>query len=129
MANNLGDVVEKYIALRDKRDTIMREAKEKCAKINEHLEKIEGKVMGLMDQLGVNSVSTDDGTAYVAERTSVTVGDWDCFLDQVKKEGLWHMLERRANKSAVDEYKNENNDLPAGVNYRVMRTLNVRRGS
>lgn len=126
---DVNDIVAKYLKLREKRDTIMREAKEKAAKIDEHLDKIEGQVMGLMDQLGVNSVSTDDGTAYVAERTSVTVGDWDCFLDQVKKEGLWHMLERRANKSAVDEYKNENNDLPAGVNYRVVRTINVRRKS
>ncbi len=126
---NVGDIVEKYIALRDKRDAIMREAKEKCAKIDEHLEKIEGKVMGVLDGLGLESVRTEAGTAYVAERTSATVADWDAVLDHIKQNGLWHMLEKRVNKKAVDEYKSEQNDLPPGVNYRVVRMLNVRRSS
>lgn len=129
MADNLADVVTKYIALRDKRDTIMREAKEKAAKIDEHLEKIEGKVMGVLDSLGLESVRTEAGTAYVAERTSATVADWDITLDHIRQNNLWHMLEKRVNKKAVDEYKAENDDLPPGINYRVVRTLNVRRSS
>ena len=129
MSDNLGDVVKKYIALRDKRDAIMREAKEKCAKLDEHLDKIEGKVMGVLDSLGLESVRTDAGTAYVSERTSATVADWDVTLDHIRENELWHMLEKRVNKKAVDEYKAENNDLPPGVNYRVVRALNVRRSS
>lgn len=124
---SVDDIVTKYIALRDKRDAIMREAKEKAAKIDEKLDKIEGHVLSLLDTLGTKSVSTEAGTAYVSERTSATVADWDFALDFIKKNEAWHMLEKRVNKTAVDEYRAEHNDLPPGINYRVVRALNIRR--
>jgi hypothetical protein len=55
------------------------------------------------------------------------VADWDQTLNWIKTEGAWHMLDRRVNKTAVEAYREANNDLPPGVNWRDEIVVNVRR--
>ena len=123
----LSEVVEKYLAMRDKRDTINREAKEKCAEINENLAKIEGFLLKAFEAQGVESVKTASGTAYRATQTSATVGDWESFLALVVARKEWELLERRCAKKAVEAYVEQNGTLPAGVNWRAENIINVRR--
>jgi hypothetical protein len=37
------------------------------------------------------------------------------------------MLERRASKSAVEQYRDTNDELPPGLNWREEITVNIRR--
>jgi len=123
----LSEVVEKYLSLRDKRDTINREAKEKAAQINANLEKIEGYILKAFEAQGVESVKTASGTAYRATQTSATVADWDSFLAHVVARKEWELLERRCAKKAVETYTEDNGTLPPGVNWRAENIINVRR--
>jgi|APIni6443716594_1056825.scaffolds.fasta_scaffold452941_2 hypothetical protein len=125
----LDEIVKKYIALRDRKSEIGKEYKAKIADIDKVLDKIEAALLSTFDQFGMNSAQTDDGTAYISERTSATVADWDVVLDFVVEKEAWEMLERRVSKSAVDQYLAEHQELPPGVNYRTERTLSVRRPS
>jgi hypothetical protein len=129
MSQKLNAVIGKYIALRDKRDEINRKAKEEVAKINEKLDVAEAKLMSVMDKLGMESIKSDKGTAYVSTTTRASVADWDATLAFIKRRRLWNMLEQRVSKKAVEEYIEAKGDVPPGVDVSTMRKLNVRRSS
>lgn len=127
MAADLSEIIEKYVALRDKKATLKAAYDTSVADIDAMLGKCEVFLLGKMQEQGVESYKTSFGTAYKQIRTSATVADWDSLLPFIQKNGLWNMLERRVSKVAVEEYKAANDDLPPGLNYRMEAVVNVRR--
>lgn len=125
----INEIVDKYIVLRDKKASIKKEYDEKAAKIDQVMEKMEGVILKHFDETGAESLRTEAGTAYKSNRTSATVADWDAFLAHVQKHEAWELLEHRAAKKAVEEYKAANDDVPPGVNWRSEIVVNIRRGS
>lgn len=123
----MDDLVEKYIAVRDRKAEIAAEYKAKIAKCDEVLDRIEGALLAQFQQLGVESVRTKVGTAYCSHRTSATVADWDAALEYIKQTDNWQLLERRVSKKDIEEFKGEHGDLPPGVNWRDEVVVNVRR--
>lgn len=124
----INEIVEKYISLRDRKAGIKKEYDERVAKIDQVMEKMEAIILKRLDESGSESVSTKQGTAYKATRTSATVADWDAFLAHVQRHEAWELLEHRAAKKAVEEYKTANADVPPGVNWRSEVVVNIRRG-
>ena len=120
-------LVEKYVQLRDKKASIKKEYDEKVAKYDEAMAKVEAVLLKHFEETGAESVKTGSGTAYKSSRTSATVADWDSFFEYVKGNELWHFLEHRANKKAVEEFKNEHQDIPPGLNWRSEVVVNIRR--
>ena len=125
----ISEVVEKYIELRTKKSQFKAEYDMKVAKIDQDLEKIEGKLLEVFEQTGLDSVKTPFGTAYTTTRTSVPVADKEVFMEFVRSNDEWPLLEVRASKASVEQYKEEHGELPPGVNWRVERVVNVRRSS
>jgi len=123
----LDDLVHKYIVLRDKRDSIKNSVKEKVAAIDETLKLVENAMLAEFQRTGAESVRTPAGTAYKTVRTSATVGDWDAVLEFIQKNDAWYMLDKRVNKTGVEQYRQEHNDLPPGVSWVEDLTINVRR--
>ena len=123
----IDEIVQKYIELRDLKAQMKAEYENRVAPIQAALDKAEAHLLGQMQTLGVSSVKTGAGTAYTSQRTSATVADWDSVLPFVREGGLWHLLEKRVNKTAVDEYVAQHGGLPPGVNYRTEITVGVRR--
>jgi len=120
-------LIEQYVRARDMKKAIMDEAKGKCGQIDEVMKLAEARLLELFEAEGVTSVRTEAGTAYRSTRTSATVADWELLLDHIKDEDAWALLEHRVNKKAVEEYKEEYNDFPPGVNIRSEHTINIRR--
>lgn len=125
----LSELVAKYIELRDEKASLKAEYDGKLAPIEEKLSKIEAKLLEVFDQTGMESVKTDQGTAYKSTRTTVSVADRDAFMEFVKEGDHWSMMEIRAAKSAVEQYKAANEDLPPGINWRSEVVVNIRRSS
>lgn len=126
---NLDELVGKYIQIRDKKAQIKKECDAKTSKLDEAMRKIEGVILKTFDEMGgVQSIRTTHGTPYVQLRESVTVADRDSYLDFVRSEGAWELLESRANKTAALQYKDEHGELPPGLNYRAERVINIKRG-
>lgn len=124
----ISELVAKYIELRDKKAEIKAEYDGKVAKIDEVLNKIEGKFLEVFEQTGMDSVRTEFGTAYSSLRTSASIADREAFMEFVKSRDEWPLLEVRCSKSAVEQYKDANdNVLPPGINWRAERVVNVRR--
>lgn len=124
----VNEIVESYIKLRDRKAAIKKEYDDKVAKIEKVMSVAEAVLLKHFDQTGAESVKTDAGTAYKSTRTSATVADWDAFLAHVQRTEAWEMLEHRASKRAVEEYKAANDDLPPGINWSSEQVVNVRRG-
>jgi hypothetical protein len=58
------------------------------------------------------------------------VADRDAFLHGfVIPNEAWEFLENRVSKSAVEQFKEANNDLPPGLNWREERVVNIRRSA
>lgn len=122
------ELVEKYIALRDRKAVIKAEYDQKVAAIDAALTKIEGVLLSTFNATGIENIKTAAGTAYVSVQTRASVADWDAYFGGfVVPNEAWEFIERRVNKSAVDAYRQANNDLPPGVNWSETRVVNVRR--
>lgn len=125
---NFNDVVTKYIQLRDKKFELKAEYDKKVAKIDSIMDKVEGRLIEYFNETGLESVRTDAGTAYKTTRVSATVADWDTLLSHILTSENYQLLEHRVSKTAVTEFKEANNDLPPGVNWREEVTVNIKRG-
>lgn len=123
----LSELVAKYIELRDKKAQIKAEYDGKVAKLDENLDKIEAVLLKTFDSTGMDSAKTEFGTAYTSTRTTASVANPDVFMKYVIANEAWHLLEKRAAKSGVEQYKAEHDDVPPGVSWRSERTINIRR--
>jgi hypothetical protein len=117
-----------FIALRDRRATrkAAYTADDESDKTKQ--DKIEVEFLRRFQDRGIDNVSARDvGTAYKSTRSSATVADWDVFLSHVIENEAFEMLERRANKTAVEQFRAVNDDLPPGVNWSETQVVNFRR--
>ena len=123
----------KYVELRDRKAAIKKEAEIEEAKLQVLMEGIEGKLKELMTSLGVKSMKTAHGTAYIAYKESATVADWTVLLDFIKQKEAWDLLERRVSKTAVKDRMEEDRNgqytkpPPPGVDFTRIEGVNVRR--
>lgn len=123
----LNDLIGKYVQFRDRKAEIKAEYDGKVAMIDEKLKLIEAKLLETFQRTGVESVRTDHGTAYTSTRNSCTTADKAAFLEYVRSNDEWGLLDVRPLKSAVEQYKDTNQDLPPGLNWRSEIVVNIRR--
>ena len=126
----LSEAVSLYIQLRDKKAEMKSAFDASVAPINEKMDKLEAKLLDVFNKTGTDSVKTEHGTAYTAVRTTASIADREAFMDFVKANEEWSLLEVRASKSAVEQFCESNdNALPPGVNMRSERVVNIRRSA
>ena len=128
-AINITTLVERYIAARDMKTKLDAAHKTKLEPLIAAMEKTEGAILDFFNKHGIDNARCEAGTAFRASKTSATVNDMDAFLAFVKENDAWHFLEKRVAKTQVDEYVAEHKDLPPGISYSRMASLNVRRAS
>lgn len=126
----LSDAVSLYIKLRDKKAEIKAQMDEQIKPLQEKMDKLEAKLLEAFQATGVDSVKTEFGTAYTSVRTTASIADRDAFMEFVKAHEEWSLLEVRAAKTAIEQYRAANDDeLPPGINIREERVVNVRRSA
>lgn len=122
-------IVERYVALRDKKAEMDAAHKANVADVVAAMDRLENAILESLNNQGVESVRTAFGTAMKIKSTSATVADWDMLLGYIQSNERWDMLEKRVNKTAVDQFRAANDDLPPGVNYKEAITIGVRRSA
>lgn len=126
----LSEAVTLYIQLRDKKAQMKSEFEASVAPINEKMEKLEAKLLDVFNKTGMDSVKTEFGTAYTAVRTTASVADREAFMEFVKANEEWSLIEVRAAKTAIEQFRDNNdNELPPGINIRSERVVNIRRSA
>ena len=123
----IDSIIERYIKLRDKKAQMKAAFDASTADINNAMTRCEQVILEEINSQGVESVRTEFGTAFKSVTTSVTAADGEMFMQFCIANDRMDMLEKRPNKTAVEEYKAANDDLPPGINYRQAVSLNVRR--
>lgn len=126
----LSEAVTLYIQLRDKKAQMKSDFDALVAPINDKMEKLEAKLLDVFNKTGMDSVKTEHGTAYTAVRTTASVADREAFMEFVKANEEWSLLEVRASKTAIEQFRDSNdNELPPGINIRSERVVNIRRSA
>lgn len=123
------ELVAKYVALRERKAELKKKHDAEMALIEEPMKKIEAVILATCNKAGVESIRTTAGTAYVSVRTSCSVADREAYtawvLDDPHERLVY--LDVRANKTAVDQYREECQDLPPGLNWSEQRVVGVRK--
>ena len=122
----LDELVGAYVKLRQKKAALKGEYDEKVKPVDAAMARIEGALLDVFNASGVESLKTPHGTAYSTTKTSATVADWDSFLAYVKASDAWELLEHRASKVAVEQFKAANDELPPGINWSSVKAVNFR---
>jgi phage host-nuclease inhibitor protein Gam len=126
----LSEAVTLYIQLRDKKAQMKSDFDASVAPINEKMDKLEAKLLDVFNKTGMDSVKTEFGTAYTAVRTTASVADREAFMEFVKANEEWSLIEVRAAKTAIEQFRDNNdNELPPGINIRSERVVNIRRSA
>lgn len=125
----LDELVSQYITLRDRKSELKQHYDVKVRDLDQLLDRIEARLLETFEASGVDSVKTPAGTAYRSTRASVSVADRDSYFGWILQDPTERMvfLESRANKTAVEQFKAANDDLPPGLNWREERVVNIRR--
>lgn len=121
--------VHQYIQLRNQLDAKRKEWQEFEAEQKRQLEDIQFEILNISDELGVDSLKTEYGTAYRTVKSSYRILDWPTYLEWAEKNGALHTLQKRVTKTAVDEIVNEDlgGELPPGLDLYSEVTINIRK--
>lgn len=120
-------LIQRYIALRDELAELKAEFKAAEDARKNAMAEIESMLKTIMGDLGMESVRTESGTAYLKEATFVTTSDKTAFLEYIRENERWDLLDIRGSKSNIQDYMLEENDLPPGIDLRRELTVGIRR--
>jgi hypothetical protein len=119
--------VAQYIKLRDEIKKLDDAHKVKLAPYRDTLEQLNSALLAHLNQVGGESIRTENGTVYKTEKKSATLADKSAFWAYVVTGADWELLDWKANPVAVAKHVEEHNALPPGVNYTVTHVVGVRR--
>jgi predicted choloylglycine hydrolase len=122
--------VGQYVKLRDLIKAKEDKHKEELKPFKEALEKLNVAMVAHLTSVGADSVNTQFGTVYRTIKKSATIADMDLFWSYVTTNSDFDMIDKKANKTRVEDYINENGgQLPPGVTFSQVEQVGVRRKS
>jgi len=126
---NFGKWVEQFVALRDKLAEFDEMARQKRKEIVDVMTLVENQIMAALDATGQESARTDAGTASITLKHYASCSDPDAFIDFVRENDAWELMERRAASIPCRTWAEEHGQLPPGVKINSVRGIGVRRAS
>lgn len=127
LPENVDQLVDHYVRLRDKLKESDDAHKKKTAAAREHLMLLNNKLLAKLNEVGGDAVKTPHGTAYRTSRNTASIADGDAFREYVLSNEAFDLLDWKANSTAVADFIGENAVPPPGINFSVAYTVGVRR--
>lgn len=127
LPDNVDELVSQYVRLRDRIKEADDAHKKKTAGARELLEKLNGKMLERLNELGGESVKTSAGTVYRTTKKSASIADGDLFRGWVIENGAYDVVDWKANANAVEDFIKAEGTPPPGVNYSQTYLVGVRR--
>jgi hypothetical protein len=120
--------VRQYIALRDKIAAEEAKFEALIKPVKEAKAKVDAALIEMLDNAGAEMVRTDAGTVTALVRRTASLQDPDAFMNYVKTNGLFELMDRRANVTAcVEHAETHDGQLPPGVKLNSIRHVGVRK--
>lgn len=123
----IDEVVAAYRKLRDQKSDMEDRHKEELAPIKGNMVKLEAWLQTQLNNSGSESVKTANGTVYISKTSSVKTDDWTTTLEYIVEHELWHMLEKRLSKAAVEQFVEEEKVNFPGTEITYMSNIRVRK--
>ena len=121
-------IVSTYIKLRDKRDMMYQDFKEKTAQIEEDMQTLKHKLVEISKETGATSFSSPSGTAYRTVKNRYWTNDWESFYAFMREQGSMELLEKRIHQTNIKEFIDANPDVhPPGLNIDSEYEITIRR--
>lgn len=124
---NIEELVAQFVKLRDKLKEADKAHKDKTKDAREYLEKLNGKLLERLNEIGGESVKTSEGTVYRTTRRSASIADGEAFRQFVIAHEAFDIVDWKANANAVDDFIKSEGSPPPGVNFSTAFTVGVRR--
>lgn len=128
---NADELVAYYVELRESL-TEERHAFEAVeAAVKDTFKEIEEKLRVIADSAGLKSLPTQHGTAYRSTETHVSAPaeTWDKFVDYVRENDAFELIQKRVSKLAVLELLEHSNLAPEDIGLSVtsLPVINIRK--
>ena len=129
---NADDLVAHYLSLRDAISEERQEFEAKESAVKDVFKVIEDRLRDIADAAGLKSLPTTSGTAYRTTETHVNVSkeNWGKFVDYVRDNDAFELIQKRVSKLAVLELLEHNSKLAPediGLTVTSFPVINVRR--
>ena len=126
---NLDELVKIYLTIRNERDRLESEWKEKLKEIEGELALLSQQMLGVCNESNATSIKTKEGTVIKKLTERYTVADGESFRDFVMEQGMPELFEARIHQGNFKEFMAEHADegLPPGVNVMREFTIQVRK--
>jgi len=121
-------IVSTYIKLRDKRDMMYQEFKEKTAQLEEDMQTLKHKLLEISKETGATSFSSPSGVAYRTVKNRYWTNDWASLYQFMQEHGAMGLLEKRIHQTSMKEFLDENPEVhPPGLHVDSEYEITVRR--
>jgi hypothetical protein len=129
--NDAEALVETYLTIRRKRETLKAEYESQDNALKVDMEKLEAALLDICNQTNTNGFRTNHGTVTRQVKDRFFCTDWENFKKFVETEGSIDLLERRIHQRNFKEFMAERKDdgLPPGVNSLREYDIVVRKAS
>jgi len=116
--NDAEALVETYLTIRRKRETLKTEYESQDNALKADMEKLESALLDICNQTNTNGFRTTYGTVTRQVKDRFFCTDWDNFKKFVETEGSIDLLERRIHQRNFKEFmaERQGDGLPPGVN-------------
>jgi hypothetical protein len=126
----LGEWVKEFVRKRDGLARFDDAAREKRKELFvDPMNELTGKILAALDATGQISARTEFGTATINVNHYASCSDPDAFVEFVRENDAWELMERRASGLACRAFAEEHGRLPPGVRINTVRSIGVRRAS
>lgn len=119
--NDMEELVKTYLTIRNERDRIESEFKERDSALKSEMAVLEQAMLAGCNEIKADSIKTSHGTVMKRLSERFTCSDRDNFNKFVLEHGAVELFEGRIHQSNFKEFMSERHEagLPPGVN--VMR--------
>lgn len=122
MAKDLGRLTTILFKFKDQKEKLNKQLKE----LNEKITETEILLLQEMKAQGLYGTKSPAGSTYISRQLVPKVVDWDAFYNYIDKHKYFHMLERRASRTAFKE-QHELGQVVPGVEPVMYDELRTRR--
>lgn len=121
----ISQIVAKYIEVRSKRESLLRDYELIDEELKEELKQYEAQLLEACTAIGANSINTATGTVIRSIKERFYCTDWDNFYKFIAEHNAPQLLEKRIHQSNFKEFYEpyQADGLPPGIN--VMREFGI----
>lgn len=121
------EVVDRMMALRDKRSQLKKDFEARDRQLREMYERGENWLLKHMQETGHKSFKVEGATVFTKTNMRYSFGDWSGFTEWVKQTGEVDLLQKRVSSTNMETFLKDNGELPPGIKRDPVLTVNIRK--